>query len=142
MKNIFRKFVSKLFKKSSYTDNEYFYERKKENSISFILDKDNNCIIQINVQHFDDDKYIDKFAELIFMMNHGYYQKNIVDIMADMAVSDPNRALFLSNVIQKWSSYEDKYVDLNQKTKDYNVDKPCVSPLSFSKIVSQQNIPT
>lgn len=142
MIDIFRKFVSKLFRKSSYTDNEYLYNRNKENSISFILDKDNNSIIQINVQHFDDDKYIDKFAELIFMMNHGYYQKNIVDIMADMAVSDPNRALFLSNVIQKWSTYEDKYVDLNQKTRDYNVDKPCVSPLSFSKIVSQQNIPT
>jgi hypothetical protein len=140
MKNIFKTIYKQIFNKSQKEEIEYIYNRNNENSLSFILDKDNNSVIQINVQHFDNDQYIDKFAQLLFMLNNGYYHKNIVDIMSDLAIKDPDRALFLSKVIQKWSHYIDKYVDAEEKVNDYNINKPCVSPLSFSKLVSQPNV--
>lgn len=138
MTNIFKKIYQKLFHESTEKDMDSIYDRYNENSISFILDRNNNVVIQVNVQHFDDSKYIDKFAELLFMTNNGYYQKKIADILAEMVVQDPDRALFLSSVIQKWSNYIDKYVDLEKRSNDYDLEKPCVSPLSFSKLVSQQ----
>lgn len=120
-------------------EQSYIYNRNEENSIAFVLDKDGNLVIQINIQHFEDNMHIEKFAELLFMLNGGFYQKNIVEILTEMKVQDKDRELFLGKVIQKWSHYAEKYLDLEEKVNDYNMSKPCVSPLNFSKMVLQNN---
>lgn len=136
MLNIFKNF-SKFFSSTTIENNtEKIYNREEENSVSFIIDKDNNPIIQINVQNFE-NKHVIKFAELLFMINNGQYQKSILDILTEIAVKDPDRASFLGSVIKTWSTYIDKYIDLDMNS-NYTKDKPCISPLAFSKIVLQQ----
>lgn len=121
------KYITNMFKQKTKDPPKDFWIKENENSLSVIVDKNNNAVIEVNVQNLSEKNAI-KFAETLFLMNTGSYQEQIIKILAELKVSQPDRSDFIERVIQYWSLYSDAYAE--------NQDKPCVSPLSFSKLIT------
>lgn len=121
------KSIKKLFTTTNKsTTNNELINRNQENSVSFITTKNNQPVIELNIQHLDDDN-AQKFAEILFLLGNNYYQEDIINMLTDMSKREPERSDFITKVIGYWIHY----VNLKNTTNE-----PCVSPLSFSKIVN------
>lgn len=102
-----------------------------ENSVSIVVDQFYRPIIRINVQNLDDDS-AKKFAESLCMLNKGLYQIQIVEMLKELALSDNDRAGFISKVFTYWANYVETYGAAIVIEKD----TPCVPPTSFSKLLT------
>jgi len=118
--------IKKLFTTTNKMTNNEFINKNQENSVSFITTKNNQPIIELNIQHLDDDN-AQKFAEILFLLGNNYYQEDIINMLTDMSKREPERSGFITKVIGYWIHY----VNLKNTTNE-----PCVSPLGFSKIVN------
>ena len=101
----------------------------EENAIMFCVDKNHELIIKISAQNLDNES-AKKVAEVLFFMGKGYYRPHILQMLQDMAVDDPSRQGFVSDLILYWSAYIDTYKDLT-----YNKGGPVVCPTKFSQLV-------
>jgi hypothetical protein len=127
------KYINSLLKKNKESPN---LDRKRENSVSFILDEHRRPVIELNFPFIESDEDIQKIAEILFLINSGYYKSQIIDMILELGNKEPDRIDYLKKILLYWREYSVAVVP--NQPYDYN-NKPCVSPLSFSKIVSQKN---
>jgi len=124
-----------LFKKRNNPDvnlksTDNFEISMEENTIMFCVDDSDEVTIKISAQNLE-KKDAKKFAEVLCYIEHGLYRSMILKMLQDMAVEDPDRQDFISELILFWSQYIDTYKDLT-----YNKDGPVVPPTKFSMLVN------
>ena len=121
-------FIKKIFKEKSEKQNLLIKEQ--ENSVSFITTKNNQPVIELSIQHLDDNN-AQKFAEILYLIGNNYYQEDILIMLTEMSKKEPNRSDFITKVI----SYLGYYI--SERDNKY---EPYVSPLSFSKLVRHNEV--
>lgn len=126
---IFNLFKGKSSKQPKENNKDALRISLEENAIMFCVDKNNELTIKISAQNLDNES-AKKVAEVLFFMGKGYYRSHILKMLQDMAVDDPSRQDFVSDLILYWSAYIDTYKDLT-----YNKGGPVVCPTKFSQLV-------
>lgn len=121
-------FIKKIFKEKSEKQNLLIKEQ--ENSVSFITTKNNQPVIELSIQHLDDNN-AQKFAEILYLIGNNYYQEDILTMLTEMSQKEPNRSDFITKVISYWGYY------ISERDNKY---EPYVSPLSFSKLVRHNEV--
>jgi hypothetical protein len=118
-------YLKKLFSnKKTEEENSYLIDISKEAFISFVLDENNKIVIRINFQNMNDDN-CKKMAEVLYMINNGGYQVQLIEMLKEIAVKDPSVYRTVEKVFDNWKDYYDLVSVSN--------NSPCVSPCSFSK---------
>lgn len=125
------KYIKKIFNKEviEQSQNDDFFQN---NLLALSIDKNNKPVITVNVKRLQEDDAI-RFAEMLFLLNNGLYQLQIVDMLKDLSNQDHSRKEFILKVLE-FLSY---YIEYYKKETINSENKPCISPMSFSKIVNQ-----
>lgn len=110
--------------------NDIVIDITEENSIAFVVDKNNKTLIRISIQNTDSDS-CDKMGEVLYAMNRGVYQLQIIDMLKDLAVTESEKYGAIEEILQYWADNISKY----EKT----YDSPCVSPSTFSKLINPKS---
>jgi hypothetical protein len=129
------RFLKGFFKnelKEPQTENKYLLDIPDENSVSLVLDNNNKPIIKLNIQKTDDTS-CQKTAEFLFLMNKGVYQAQIIEMLKEIAATEESKSIAVESILTYWLTYLESY------NKDI-VNAPCVSPLTFSKLVTKREI--
>ena len=112
-------FIKQLFSKPTIPETPI----QSNNSICFSIEDDGK--VKINYQLCQtNDKDADKFANLLFLINEGYYVKDILDSMVSIVEQNNNHQTFIHNIISYWSIYAN-IIDVE------TTEKPIVSPSQF-----------
>lgn len=128
-------FFSNFFSQSKNDLNEeqkYLLDISNENSVSIVLDNHDKPIIRLNIQKTDKES-CKKTAEFLYLMNKGVYQLQIIDMLKEIALQEDSKYTAIENILKYWGEYLDVY-----DTSSHN--NPCVSPLTFSKMVAKKEI--
>lgn len=96
---IFRNIIKNLFTKKS-ADHSLQDNPKANNSIVFSI-QDGYPTMSIYVTDID-DKSCDAFAEILFNIGEGYYQKPILDMIVSMSQKNPEVSDVLETILVKW----------------------------------------
>lgn len=110
--------------------NDIIIDITEENSISFVIDKNNKTLIRISIQNTDEDS-CEKMGEVLYALNKGIYQLQIIDMLKDLAVTESEKYAAIEKILQYWADYI--------KTYEKAYDSPCVSPSTFSKLVNPKS---
>jgi len=96
-------------------------EDKIENSISFIIDEWDRTIIKIkfNNQNLPSS---DSFGKMLFMINNGVYENNILNIITDMNHKNPEQSEYIQASLMSWASL------IADQIKNNNISGPKVRP--------------
>lgn len=102
------------------------------NYVSFYIDKNTKePTIRTNIYDTSDEA-CQKYAEMLFNLNSGLYQQSIFDLLSGMSKQDEEIAAFITNVILNWM-YISKDAELSYEQKQWNNNKPIISPTNFGK---------
>lgn len=121
-------FLSK--KKSVEPTEENLKISLDDNCILFSVNQQNQLIIKLSIQNLQESN-AEKLAEVLFLMGHNGYKLQIAEMLQNMAEEDPDRALFIGEVMVFWSELVDRY----SKSAYYKDDNPLISPSKFSQLV-------
>lgn len=102
----------------------------KDNCVVFAINEDEQLTIRLSIQNLKTSSAL-KMAEVLFLMSHDCYKKQLVEMLKGMAEDDPGRAPFITELVGFWAELVDKY---GQETY-YKDDSPLVSPSKFSQLV-------
>jgi len=115
----FYKLIQKLFKFNNHLI-------KKENSISFVVDESSRVKIKLIINDVSLESS-NNFGLLLYLINHGYYTKSVLDSLVDLSKEHPNYESFIDYTIHSWSqNLDNKPITINTK--------PIISPSSFCAI--------
>jgi len=105
-----------------------------ENAIVFSVNESDKLSLKISLQNLDSEKSAQKMAEVLFFMNKGLYQKQIQEMLEEIAKQNPDREKFVSHLILYLEAYVDTY-----KNESYNNDSNCpvVAPTKFLSSIIQ-----
>lgn len=126
------KYLKSYFNKNK----EQYVEKNNQNSISFILDDQRRAVIELNFPYLESEEDLKKIAEILFLINSGVYKKQIIDMVLELVDKEPNRAHYLKRILLYWSEHISNFG--SSDLVDHS-NKPCVSPLNFSKLLSARN---
>jgi hypothetical protein len=80
--------------------------------------------------HNIDDVSSQKFAETLMFLNNAVYQEKIIEILKELAANEPDKYIFVEKTLNYWKTYLELYSKID--------NKPCVSPLSFSSLLTKK----
>jgi hypothetical protein len=109
-----------------------FKHKKKdtpsENSISFILDKEDNVKIKLL---FELNSFLDadRMSQFLYELNSGLLSQSIIDLMLDLGKENSNYQPFIKNTIMLWLQ------KITENTNSINIDNqnaPIVKPSNFT----------
>lgn len=104
-----------------------------ENSISFVLDKENNIIVRLSLMNMEPGhNYEKEFASLLYIINEGAFAGQIVEILQEVGEQEPSKAPFCSTILTSWADILDKE-GVESYDNSMDDDRPIISPLHFSK---------
>jgi Tfp pilus assembly protein FimT len=125
-----KSFLQKIFsKKPKENIGQCILSFPDENYVSAVVDKHNRVIIRMQI-HNTDETSAQKFAETLVFLNNGVYQAKIIEILKELAINEPDKNVFVEKTINYWKTY----IELYSKTEE----QPCVSPLSFSSLLTKK----
>lgn len=118
--------ILKLFKK-------HRKETLTENSISFILDKDNNVKIKLL---FELNSVADaqNMAQFLYELNCGLMSQPIIDLMIDLGKENPNYQSFIKNTVMLWLQ---KITDETKLSNLDDINTPIVKPSNFNNYTTR-----
>lgn len=103
-----------------------------ENSISFVLDKENNIIVRLSLMNMEfGHNYEKEFASLLYLINEGTFAGQIVEILQEAGEKEPSKSSFCSTILINWADILEQ--EDVESYNDINDDSPIISPLHFSK---------
>jgi hypothetical protein len=103
---------------------------EQNNILAFVLDHEGNPFVKIIINNTDEAASL-KFAYMIYSINRGALAHSIIDVlMKDCENSDPEYKEFKQNAIVFWNELETTY-------NNDGVEKPIVSPLTFSQLFNK-----
>ena len=76
---------------------------KPENSVSFIIDEWNRLIIKVGLDN-QNTSSCEAFGKMLFLVNNGAYEQNILNIMVDMTKKNPDQAEYIQATMISWAS--------------------------------------
>lgn len=94
-----------------------------ENSITFISDGDKSWV-SVDIESMD-DKSLKEFAELLFYINIGKYQKTIVDILVSLCEQKPELSEKFETILKHWLVLDNNYEKGVEKKK---INDPLIYP--------------
>ena len=99
-----------------------------ENSISFILDKQDNVKIKLL---FELSSLTDahNMAQFLYELNSGVMSQSVIDLMVDLGKENPTYQPFIKNTIMLWLQ---KITDDTKSTNNDNDSTPIVKPSNFT----------
>lgn len=78
-------------------------QTKQENSVSFIVDEWNRLIIKVGLDNRNSSS-CEAFGKMLFLINNGTYEQNILNIMVDMTKKNPDQAEHIQTTMISWAS--------------------------------------
>lgn len=117
-------FLSKLFSKKSASGHEVHTPRKY-NMISFYIDEWNRYNIFTSIE-ITNPSATEEFGKLLYLLNSGKYEKNILDYMVSMGKEKPMLTKSVQESLVSWASCIQK----NMENKD---ETPYVRPTQVFK---------
>jgi hypothetical protein len=96
----------------------------KENSISFRIDEWNRFYIKIKLD-LDNNASCEEFGKMLFFLQDGRYEQNIVDAFVDMATKRLIKTDNVQKVMSGWTALLAQ--NLNHQTS------PCIKPTEVFK---------
>jgi hypothetical protein len=98
-------------------------QEPKDNSICFSIGT--NGKIKTIVSIIDNEEYsCEDLASLLYHLNEGHFTKHILDTLFEISEKHPEYALFISDLITKWS-------EKIKKDPEYSKDIPIIAPSQF-----------
>lgn len=76
---------------------------KLENSVSFIIDEWNRLIIKVGLNN-QNKSSCEVFGKMLFLVNNGAYEQNILNIMVDMTKKNPDQAEYIQTTMISWAT--------------------------------------
>jgi hypothetical protein len=76
---------------------------KYENSVSFIVDEWNRLIIKVTLDNRNNSS-CEAFGKMLFFINNGTYEQNILNIMVDMTKKSPDQTEYVQATMISWAS--------------------------------------
>jgi hypothetical protein len=76
---------------------------KQENSVSFIIDEWNRLIIKVGLDNKNTSS-CEAFGKMLFLVNNGEYEQNILNIMVDMTKKNPDQTEYVQTTMISWAS--------------------------------------
>lgn len=76
---------------------------KQENSVSFIIDEWNRLIIKVGLDN-QNTSSCEAFGKMLFLVNNGAYEQNILNIMVEMTKKNPDQAEYIQATMISWAS--------------------------------------
>lgn len=76
---------------------------KQENSVSFIVDEWNRLIIKVGLDN-KNTASCEAFGKMLFFINNGSYEQNILNIMIDMTKKNPDQAEYIQATMISWAA--------------------------------------
>lgn len=123
-------FINKFFKKKN--ESKPLPYLSDENAITFAVDSLDRPIIRISLQNLQESN-AKQMAETLFLINNGSYQNQIIEMLKEIGMQDPDRMMLIKQIMNYWlehiqrNTVQPEPVDENQ---------PLIPPLSFSKIIN------
>lgn len=96
-------------------------QEKLENSVSFIIDEWNRLIIKVRLENKNTTS-CETFGKMLFMINNGIYEQNILNIMVDMTKKNPEQAEYIQATMVSWAT------SITEQMEDDNDLGPQVRP--------------
>jgi hypothetical protein len=131
----FKNILSLFYKSANNSNKESDIEKNianKNNCIIIYIDnKTQEPIIKTHIYDLS-DKACRSYAEMLFNLNAGLYQQSIFDLLSGLGKQDEDVGAFITNVILNWM-YISKDAELSYQEKEWNNNKPLVSPINFGK---------
>lgn len=99
-----------------------------ENSMCFILDKDNNLKIKLL---FELNSALDAehMADFLYELNCGLISQSIIDLMIDLGKENPHYQPFVKNAVMLWLQ---KITDDTKLNNQDSLHTPIVKPSNFT----------
>lgn len=99
-------------------------DETKENSISFRIDEWNRFYIRIKLE-MDNDKACEEFGKMLFFLQDGRYEQNIVDTFIDMATKKYIKTENVQKIMSGWTALLAEEIGARAA--------PCVKPTEVFK---------
>jgi hypothetical protein len=129
------KLIKQIFNKKPYNHIEKLTNANdfsNHNYLLFYIDNNNyEPNIKTNIVNLS-DRSCEKYAQMLFNLNSGLYKQSIFDLLTSLSKQDININAFMENVILNWMYMVRDNEDIKEN-KEWNDNKPIVSPTSFSK---------
>lgn len=122
------KFIKNLFNSKSNRTKE---ESSVNNSITFIVDKDNNLYIYVSAFNLEEEDS-KNFADMLHGICGGQYTQNILNILLDLGKEDAKINKFINSTIDQWAVVcANKTISNTTLVKNNN--EPMIKPTVFFK---------
>lgn len=121
------KFIKNLLNHKSSDTKE---ESSANNSITFIIDKDNNLYIYVSAFNLE-EKDSKNFADMLHGICGGQYTQNILSILLDLGKEDTKINKFVNSTIDEWATMCGNKAIPN--TTSLNNNEPMIKPTVFFK---------
>ena len=76
---------------------------KSENSVMFIIDEWNRLVIKVGLDN-QNTSSCEVFGKMLFSVNNGAYEQNILNIMVDMTKKNPDQAEYIQATMISWAA--------------------------------------
>jgi len=101
---------------------------KAKNNNSIIFEMEENSAIKIHINIYNKSiKDAEQLGLALFLINEGYYIKDLLDIINDMYKNHPNDKDFMQTAITSWSNCISNNDDANEspiiKPTEFNISK-------------------
>lgn len=113
-------YLQSLFKKNKKSNND--------NTLTIVCDHNKNNKIHVNFNKTSPES-AQQFAEMLFLLNEGYYTKLILEILQEISKTDTDQTNFINDVISRWSSF---VLEVENYEQD-QLNSPIVAPTYFYK---------
>ena len=101
--------------------------KKSDNYLTISCNRNENRI-QINIGDLSFES-AQRYGEMLFLLNEGYYIKSISDILIHLSKIDSSHEQFVNNVITNWSN---QILNITNDEKNF-VHSHIISPTYFYK---------
>lgn len=122
------KFIKNLLNHKSNAIKE---ESSVNNSITFIVDKDNNLYIYVSAFNLEEEDS-KNFADMLHGLCGGQYTQNILNILLDLGKQDAKINKFVNYTIDQWAVMCANKTITNTITPN-NSNEPMIKPTVFFK---------
>lgn len=121
--------IKEIFFKNNNNKEEHKKIKDDVNSITILLDSNNEPYIHIAISDLDPGKAI-HFGKILSELNSGYYVSTMTDILLKLSKEDETIKFFIGKILSSWSLY-------NQLHSSFDND-PIIKPTDFVKSIRNE----